>query len=108
MRHKSLGDLFGKIIRRIFPFQAKEIECQKCRKFQVTVMKPKLFKECHPVFDEKCKTKYNKHCTVTERCTMVYQTVCNSDYGGGYHKQQVCKQVGIAVAVTRMYHCNNM
>ena len=53
-------------------FQEKEVECQKCRKYQVTkrtiqcltkrfqVMefKDKWFKECSPIFDEKCKTKW--------------------------------------------------
>ena len=61
-------------------FQAKEIECQKCRKFPVTVMREQEFKvnihwetlqtfnivpqECAPVYNEECDTKYEQHCKV--------------------------------------------
>ena len=40
--------------------QAKEIECQKCRKFHVTAYETRWVKECYPVFDEHCSTKYDK------------------------------------------------
>jgi len=73
----------------LVPKKAKEIECQKCRKFHVTVYKPKWFKECHPVFDEKCSTQYHKHCKTTEKCTQIYQTICQTQ---GYGYQQ-CEQV---------------
>ena len=40
--------------------KAKEIECQKCRKFHVTAYETRWVKECYPVFDEHCSTKYDK------------------------------------------------
>ena len=46
-------------------FQAREIECQKCRVFPVTVMRPRDFKECAPVYSEECETHYEQHCKVT-------------------------------------------
>ena len=45
-------------------FQAREIECQKCRVFPVTVMRPRDFKECAPVYSEECETQYEQHCKV--------------------------------------------
>ena len=45
-------------------FQAREIECQKCRVFPVTVMRPRDFKECAPVYNEECDTQYEQHCKV--------------------------------------------
>ena len=46
-------------------FQAREIECQKCRVFPVTVMRARDFKECAPVYSEECETQYEQHCKVT-------------------------------------------
>jgi hypothetical protein len=43
-----------------FSLKAKEIECQKCRKFHVTSFETRWVKECHPVFDEHCSTQYSK------------------------------------------------
>jgi hypothetical protein len=61
--------------------QAKEIECQKCRKYKVAVPKTKWVKECNPVYDEQCKTEYHQHCKEETRCHIIYQTICdNSGY----------------------------
>ena len=56
--------------------QAKETECQKCRKYYETVPVVKYVKECAPVYDEKCHTDYHQHCKTETRCVMIYQTVC--------------------------------
>jgi len=40
--------------------KAKETECQKCRKYYETVPTTKWVKECNPVYDEKCDTKYQR------------------------------------------------
>ena len=40
--------------------QAKETECQKCRKYYETVPVVKYVKECVPVYDEKCHTDYHQ------------------------------------------------
>ena len=69
--------------------QAQEVECQKCRKFPVMVMKEKVFKECAPVYDEECSTTYQKHCKVNKKCVEIYQTQCHNS--GGY--SQTCSQV---------------
>ena len=74
------------------PRLAREVECQKCRKFPVTVMKKKLFKECAPLYDEKCSTTYDKHCKTNRKCTMIYQTQCSQQHG----YTQTCTQVKIA------------
>ena len=65
------------------------MECQKCRKFPVIVMKEKVFKECAPVYDEECSTTYDKHCKVKKKCVEIYQTQCTNS--GGY--TQTCSQV---------------
>ena len=65
------------------------MECQKCRKFPVIVMKEKVFKECAPVYDEECSTTYDKHCKVKKKCVEIYQTQCTNS--GGY--TQTCTQV---------------
>ena len=65
------------------------MECQKCRKFPITVLQDKLFKECAPLYDEECSTTYQQHCKTTRKCTQIYQTVCHKD--SGYH--QSCSQV---------------
>ena len=64
------------------------MECQRCRKFPITMYKEKVFKECSPLYDEQCSTKYHKHCKTTRKCTQIYQTVCQKD--SGY--QQTCSQ----------------
>lgn len=64
--------------------QAKEIECQRCRKYKVPVPKTKWVKECNPVYDEKCKTEYHQHCKQETRCHMLYQTICDNAAQGGY------------------------
>ena len=38
--------------------QAKETECQRCRKYAVPTPTTKWAIECNPVYDEKCKTRY--------------------------------------------------
>ena len=38
--------------------QAKETECQRCRKYSVPTPTTKWAIECNPVYDEKCKTRY--------------------------------------------------
>jgi hypothetical protein len=40
--------------------QAKETECQKCRKYYESVPVVKYVKECAPVYDEKCHTDYHQ------------------------------------------------
>jgi hypothetical protein len=50
----------AKINSSAFSLKAKEIECQKCRKFHVTSFETRWVKECHPVFDEHCSTQYSK------------------------------------------------
>ena len=37
--------------------QAKETECQRCRKYTVPTPATKWAIECNPVYDEKCKTR---------------------------------------------------
>ena len=37
--------------------QAKETECQRCRKYSVPTPTTKWAIECNPVYDEKCKTR---------------------------------------------------
>jgi len=66
--------------------QAKETECQRCRKYSVPTPTTKWAIECNPVYDEKCKTSYPQHCKVEQRCHTLYQTICeDGGYGGhGY------------------------
>ena len=43
----------------------------RCQKFTVQVPVTKVAVECNPVYDEKCKTTYPKHCKVETRCHQV-------------------------------------
>ena len=79
-------------------FQAREIECQKCRVFPVTVMRPRDFKECAPVYSEECETWYEQHCRVNKRCVMIYQTQCHTS--NAY--TQTCQQVRPSSHVTSL------
>ena len=106
----SSPNIFDEI--KIFsPAQAREIECQKCRKFPVTVVRQREFKECAPVYNEECDTQYEQHCKVrrafmrgqhlnvtlisndcvqvNKKCVHIYQTQCytSSSY------TQTCQQV---------------
>jgi len=64
------------------PVYAKQTECAQCQKFTVQVPVTKVAVECNPVYDEKCKTTYPKHCKVETRCHQLYQTVCGPSYDG--------------------------
>ena len=77
-------------------FQAREIECQKCRVFPVTVMRPRDFKECAPVYSEECETQYEQHCKVNKRRVVIYQTQCHTS--NAY--TQTCQQVRPSSHVT--------
>ncbi len=63
----------------------RETECQRCRRYFVTVPTTKYVRQCNPIFDERCHTEYIKHCKTDQRCTMLYQTVCQNQ---GY--EQLC------------------
>ena len=56
------------------------------------------------MYDEKCKTKYEKHCKVTEKCVHIYKTMCTQ-----YGYEQRCQQVnyrtvlGYSVALFKIF-----
>ena len=58
--------------------RVKETECQQCQRYYETEPSTKYVRQCNPIFDEKCSTEYIRHCKTTQRCLMIYQTVCNS------------------------------
>ena len=68
----------------------KETECQQCQRYYETAPTTKYVRQCNPIFDEKCSTEYIRHCKTTQRCLMIYQTVCNSQ---GY-EQHCTNEVG--------------
>ncbi|TRY77889.1 hypothetical protein TCAL_06163, partial [Tigriopus californicus] len=68
--------------------KVKATDCQRCVRFQETVIDFSVAKECVPVYDEKCKTVYPQVCHTEEKCSMIYRTECYK-----HHYEQKCHQV---------------
>eukprot|EP00095_Tigriopus_kingsejongensis_P009459 maker-scaffold197_size267318-snap-gene-1.28 protein:Tk09459 transcript:maker-scaffold197_size267318-snap-gene-1.28-mRNA-1 annotation:"---NA---" len=68
--------------------KVKATDCQRCVRFQETVIDFSVAKECLPVYDERCKTVYPQICHTEEKCTMIYRTECYQ-----HHYEQKCHQV---------------